>query len=140
VTDPAGPRTDLQDVATRLGVGRAHRHLFLCADPTKPKCAPLDEGRALWAHVKTRLRELGLEGSVHADSTLPCVLRNKVNCLRICRAGPIAVVYPDGVWYGRVTIDVMDRIIEEHLIGGRPVTTHQIVAAPLGPQGPLEGA
>jgi (2Fe-2S) ferredoxin len=133
VTDPDGLRTDLQDVATRLGIGRAHRHLFLCADPTKPKCAPRDESRALWTHVKTRLRELGLEGSVHADSVLPCVLRNKVDCLRICRAGPIAVVYPDGVWYGRVTIDVMDRIIEEHLIGGRPVTAHQIVAAPLGP-------
>ncbi len=128
--------TAQQGVASRLGVGRAQRHIFLCADPTKPKCAPREESRALWSHLKARLRELGLEGGVHTDSGLPCVLRNKVDCLRICHAGPIAVVYPDGVWYGSVTLEVLDRIIEEHVIGGQPVTSHQIVAAPLGPKGP----
>jgi (2Fe-2S) ferredoxin len=127
------PERDAQRrIADRLGVGRAHRHIFLCAEQTLPKCAPREATSAVWHHLKARLRELGVEGSVHgADPTLPCVLRNKVDCLRICRGGPIAVVYPDGTWYGGVTIPVLDRIIEEHLLGGRPVVEHVIVGAPL---------
>ena len=122
---------DQRGIAARLGIGRAHRHIFLCADPTKPKCAPAEESLAVWKHMKARLKELCLEGTVHKSEALPCVHRNKVDCLRICRGGPIAVVYPDGVWYGGVTIEVMDRIIDEHLVGGTPVESHRIVTAPL---------
>jgi (2Fe-2S) ferredoxin len=129
------PPVELAPAAHRLGIGRAQRHIFLCADPTKPKCAPAAEGLAVWKHLKARLRELGIEGSVHADSSLPCVHRTKADCLRICRGGPIALVYPDGTWYGGVTTLVMDRIIEEHLIGGQPVEAHRIAAAPLGSDG-----
>lgn len=122
---------DQRGIAARLGIGRAHRHVFVCADPTKPKCAPRELTIEVWTHLKMRLKELGIEGRVHADEALPCVHRNKVDCLRICRGGPIAVVYPEGVWYGGVTVEVMDRIIDEHLVGGRPVESHRIITAPL---------
>ena len=124
-------RESLEPIATRLGLGRAQRHIFLCADQTKPKCAPREQTTSVWLHLKARLTALGLEGSVHTDPGLPCILRNKVDCLRICREGPIAVVYPEGTWYGGVTTDALDRIIDEHLIGGRPVAEHVIRIAPL---------
>ena len=106
---------DLADLAANLGIGRLRRHIFLCADQTKPKCAPREAGLASWDYLKKRLSELGLTSG-------PAVIyRTKANCLRICEQGPIAVVYPDGVWYYNCTPEVLERIIQEHLIGGRPV-------------------
>ncbi len=125
-------REILDQVAARLGVGKAQRHIFLCADATKPKCVAAEVSLAAWKRLKTRLVEVGLEGSVHTDPALPCVLRNKADCLRVCRGGPIAVVYPEGTWYAGVTAQVVDRIIDEHLIGGQPVAEHVIATAPLG--------
>ena len=125
--EPAAQR----GIAARLGIGRADTHVFLCVDATRPNCASAEASLASWTRLKATLRERGLEGSVHADASLPCVLRSKVDCLRICRGGPIAVIYPDGVWYGGVTPEVVDRIVDEHLLGGHPVASHRIVGAPL---------
>jgi len=105
----------LGEAVRRLHIGDISRHIFLCADQTKPKCAPLEATAEAWDYLKRRLAELGLE------SAGPSVYRTKANCLRVCQQGPIAVVYPDGVWYHSARGEVLERIIQEHLIGGRPV-------------------
>jgi (2Fe-2S) ferredoxin len=141
MTDPATPESApapapapdlaaLRAVVADLGIGRASRHLLMCAMQTKPKCAPYETTEAVWRYAKQRMKELGI---ATPGATGPvAVLRSKVDCLRICREGPICVVYPEGTWYRGVTIPVMERILVEHLVGGRPVEEHVFARAPLG--------
>jgi (2Fe-2S) ferredoxin len=84
--------TDLESIVNTLGLGRFRRHIFLCADQTKPNCSTREKSVASWDFLKRRLEELGLSGP------RPLVYRTKANCLRVCAGGPIAVVYPEGVW------------------------------------------
>jgi (2Fe-2S) ferredoxin len=119
------PADDLATVLASLHLASARRHIFLCVGVGK--CAPLEAGEASWAFLKKRLRELKL---VDVDGG---VLRTKAGCLRVCRDGPVALVYPEGVWYRDCTPANLERIIAEHLIGGRPVAALQIADSPLGP-------
>jgi (2Fe-2S) ferredoxin len=125
VADAVDPRERLSEVAQDLSIPQARRHIFLCADQSKPKCAAREVTVESWDYLKRRLEELGISKGEN------CVYRTKANCLRVCEQGPIAVVYPEGVWYHSATPEVLERIIQEHLIEGRPVSDFAFAENPL---------
>ncbi|MDJ0959241.1 MAG: hypothetical protein QNJ88_01190 [Acidimicrobiia bacterium] len=134
----------LVKIASAMSIGGIERHIFLCAEPSTPKCATTEAGADSWVALKRAVKRLDLTSppppwrSRNVDEPPPetppgdgRILRTKADCLRVCEQGPIAVVYPDGIWYHSVSPDVVERIVEEHLVGGRVVEEFAFAWDPL---------
>lgn len=125
------PSSDgLQSAVKSLHLKALSHHILLCADQTKPKCCDKAASLEAWDYLKKRLKALSLD--IPTDTRSTCTFRTKANCLRVCQQGPILVIYPDGIWYHSASPDVIERILQEHVLGGKIVADYAFLQQPLG--------
>lgn len=145
MTQGASRPERLRIIASALSIGGLQRHIFLCAQQSHPLCSTYEESKQAWRRLKRITKALDITSvppTWHGDYSRPAtpmkqgngtILRSKVDCLRVCEQGPIAVVYPDGVWYHSVAGEVLDRIVQEHLVEGRVVDEYVFAVDDLRP-------
>lgn len=145
MTDVASDPGRLRMIASALSIEGLQRHIFLCAQQSNPRCSTYEESKQAWRQLKRTAKALDIASAPpvwRGNPSRPAtpveqgngtILRSKVDCLRICEQGPIAVVYPDGVWYHSVAGEVLDRIVREHLVGGRTVDEYVFAVDNLHP-------
>ena len=114
----------LAELAETLLIGHYSRHVFLC---TGESCSATGVGEAAWEVLKRELKEKELSLATGPDACY----RTKVGCLRICRGGPILLVYPEGTYYGGMTAERIPEFVQRHLIEGRPIDERIFARNPL---------
>jgi len=104
---------------------RYQKHLFICInerkDGSRQSCGE-SQGMELVSAFKKQIKSLGLQTTMRAQRT---------GCLDACETGPTVVVYPDGIFYGGVTLADVDEIVSSHLVGNNPVERLIIKTFPL---------